>query len=175
MSEDRMKDRQRLLDTAAEAVLYQRNKTYGEPDEDFARIAATLNALGYRGPDGRALRGHDVSVIMISLKLSRLTWMETHEDSWVDIAGYAACGMETANLQSARDLKESLPDRISQLTDDQMGYTTDLPAGAQLVANPQEQSCSDDCAAGHTYVGPCVLRRNRKIADAIRREAGGVY
>jgi len=101
-TEARYTGRKGVLERALKYTTQERNKSYGEPDEDFQRIAATLNALGYRAPAGRELEGHDVSVIMISLKLSRLTWQSTHQDSWDDIAGYAACGSETAALQEDR-------------------------------------------------------------------------
>lgn len=100
--EARMPIRKQVLDTAADAVLRQRNKSYGEPDEDFQRIAAIWNAMGYTAPSGRPMSGHDVSVLLIGLKMSRLTWNPLHQDSWVDIAGYSACGLETASLQEER-------------------------------------------------------------------------
>jgi hypothetical protein len=101
--------RQHVLDTATKAVMQERNKSYGEPDEDFQRIAAIASAMGFRVAEGsadgdlvRQLTGSDVAKFMIALKLSRLMWNDTHEDSWVDIAGYAACGLETAMLQESR-------------------------------------------------------------------------
>jgi hypothetical protein len=108
MIDERMTDRKKLLDTASEYVLKQRNKSYGEPDEDFQRIAAIANAMGFcieQDPVGREYRdltGSDVARFMIALKLARLSWSPDHEDSWTDIAGYAACGFETANLEKAR-------------------------------------------------------------------------
>lgn len=106
-----MPDRKLVLDGAAEAVLRQRNKSYGEPDEDFQRIAAIASAMGFRfTSDGstRPLTGADVSLFMIALKTSRLTWSPDHQDSWTDIAGYAACGFETARLQAAREATNPL-------------------------------------------------------------------
>jgi hypothetical protein len=96
--------RKQVLDRAAKAVLEERNKIYGEPDEDFARIAELWNALGVRiGPEANRMQGHHVSMLMVAFKLSRLTWSPTHEDSWIDVAGYAACGLETATLEQERD------------------------------------------------------------------------
>jgi Domain of unknown function (DUF6378) len=101
-SGERYAGRKGVLERALQYTTVDRNKSYGEPDDDFQRIARTLTALGYRAPNGGEILGHDVSVIMISLKLSRLTWQPTHQDSWDDIAGYAACGSETAFLQEVR-------------------------------------------------------------------------
>lgn len=100
-----MPDRKLVLDNASQAVLHQRNKSYGEPDEDFQRIARIASAMGFRfTSDGfnRELTGADVALFMIALKTSRLTWSPSHQDSWTDIAGYAACGFETARLEEER-------------------------------------------------------------------------
>lgn len=149
MRDERMTERKSLLDDAAQAVLFQRNKTYGEPDEDFQRIAKTLNALGYSGPDGRALLGHDVSVIMVALKLSRLTWSPTHRDSWLDIAGYAACGSETALMEEGRTKKEER---------DRAASVSGPPADMFSAMGNGVVRCGIECEAGHTYVGLCSLR-----------------
>lgn len=118
-----MTDRKRLLDNASEYVLKQRNKSYGEPDEDFQRIARIASAMGFRmAPEGsngphRELKGSDVALFMIALKTSRLVWSPDHEDSWTDVAGYAACGFETANLQRSRETQDVLyPDEEPEET-----------------------------------------------------------
>jgi Domain of unknown function (DUF6378) len=86
--------RARLLEHATYLVCGDRNISYGEPTADFERIASMLQVLGYTGPEGREILSHDVAVIQVCLKLSRLSWKYRHEDSWTDIAGYAACGYE---------------------------------------------------------------------------------
>lgn len=112
-AESRYPLRSVLLTEAERIITQDRNKTYGEPDEDFQRIAAIASAMGFRvlknvsRPDGDTsefvpLVGSDVARFMIALKLSRLAWMPTHEDSWKDTAGYAACGYETACLEERR-------------------------------------------------------------------------
>lgn len=95
--------RKRTLDTAAQAILGDRNNTYGDPDQDFTRTAGMLNALGFRvlDADGNPveLGSHHFAIMMMCVKMSRLMWSPLHMDSWVDAAGYAACGAETAELQ----------------------------------------------------------------------------
>lgn len=83
-----------LLDEAKSLVLGDRNNSYGPPTQDFARSAAMMSALGYTGPDQRELKAHDVALLITCVKMSRLTWQSDKRDSWVDIAGYAACGWE---------------------------------------------------------------------------------
>lgn len=88
--------REELLLGAIEAVTQQRNNQYGPPTQDFDRTAGLWNYLfGGKGRDGTEFTSHDVAIGMIALKLSRLTWDPKNKDSWMDIAGYAACGYET--------------------------------------------------------------------------------
>lgn len=86
--------RAKLLDEAKGLITGDRNNTYGPPDQDFRRSADALNAYGYKGPGGRDLLPHDIAIMVMSVKLSRLVWSFDHSDSWLDIAGYSACGYE---------------------------------------------------------------------------------
>lgn len=96
--------REVVLRGATEAVMRQRNNTYGPPTQDFRRTAGVLNALGYRFEDSsgtlREIDPHDVAMIQQAVKLSRLTWSPGNLDSWMDIAGYAACGYECAEEEA---------------------------------------------------------------------------
>lgn len=83
-------DRQRLLTYAAELIHGDRNESYDEPSANFARIAALWSA--YLGVE---LEPHDVAVLNVLQKVARLMHTPGHYDSWVDIAGYAACGHES--------------------------------------------------------------------------------
>jgi hypothetical protein len=91
---DMMSARVSILHEAEEAITGDRNNSYGPPTQDFKRTAAILNALGYRGPADTDLLPHDVAIIISAVKLSRLMWSPHKRDSWVDLAGYAACGYE---------------------------------------------------------------------------------
>jgi Domain of unknown function (DUF6378) len=94
--------RAQTLDEAARLVNNDRNKDYGEPINDFSKVVGALNSFGYSGPGGRDLEPHDLAFIQTVVKLSRLVQTPTKVDSWVDIAGYAACGREVAE-QFAKD------------------------------------------------------------------------
>lgn len=87
--------RAEVLEEASRLITGDRNNSYGPPDQDFVRTAAMWQAMGYRGPDGRDLRGSDVALLMIALKLSRATWQHKR-DNFTDIAGYAGCGHEVS-------------------------------------------------------------------------------
>lgn len=106
--------RGRLLMRANECVNKERNASYGDPNADFRRIAAFWNvyihgvidkAVQDRGDrlvshpqieavSRQVLSPHDVAVMMMLMKASRLVWSPEHADSWVDVGGYAACGWD---------------------------------------------------------------------------------
>ena len=93
-------DRQRVLALALDAVTRDRNADYGEPEDNFADIARLWNA--YKGP-GIPFSPTDVAVLMILVKIARISTSPMKEDHWVDIAGYAACGYQTARVWSKFD------------------------------------------------------------------------
>ena len=87
--------REELLKKAAETVCGSREQSHGNPHGTFERIAKAWSA--YLDVE---LTAADVAVMMILFKTSRLKGNPKHEDSWVDIAGYAACGAEIAVADS---------------------------------------------------------------------------
>ena len=91
--------RAEILDEAKQAVCQDRNTEYGEPIDNFGRWAGMCNAAGYRGPDGRLLKPHDMAIIGGLGKFSRA--METPEkrDHGVDVAGYGSLMTELALLE----------------------------------------------------------------------------
>lgn len=83
-----------VLDEAKGLITGDRNNTYGPPHQDFQRSADAATAFGYKGPGGRDLQAHDIAILVGLVKISRLMWTPGKRDSWVDLAGYAACGYE---------------------------------------------------------------------------------
>jgi hypothetical protein len=83
-----------LLDAAKETVA-GRGKNYGKPEDNFGRIAAhwTVYLKNRHGVAVQITPG-DVAALMVLMKIARLEFDPKHADSWVDTAGYAACGAE---------------------------------------------------------------------------------
>ena len=86
-----MNARSELLQDAEQLVNGDRNAQYGDPRQDFQRTATMWSA--YLGAD---IAPHDVAAMMVLLKVSRIRWSPAKRDSWLDLAGYAACGWHCA-------------------------------------------------------------------------------
>ena len=89
--------RKRVLSEAERCVCGQREQDYGTPDDSFQKIAALWTAyLSQNSIVDTVFSAYDVAVMMALLKISRISENPQHMDSWVDLAGYAACGGEIA-------------------------------------------------------------------------------
>lgn len=86
-----------VLEAAIQTVA-DRGVPYGGVEDNFGRIARMWNQhLVNRGLLETATHGlgpDDVAMMMILMKVARLQALPSHQDSWVDVAGYAACGGE---------------------------------------------------------------------------------
>ena len=91
-------NRPEVLDTAKKCVCGQREQDYGSPENNFQIIADLWSA--YYGQKFTAL---DVSMMMTLLKVARIRTGTATEDSFVDAAGYIACGGEIATGKKAGD------------------------------------------------------------------------
>lgn len=85
--------REETLDKAKAVVTKDRNDQYGLPESTFGTIAGLWSAYL-----GRSITRKDVAVMMILLKCAR-TKHKVSDDTWIDIAGYAACGAEVMEVQ----------------------------------------------------------------------------
>ena len=93
--------REEILKTASKAVNGDRDKRYGKPEDNFQRIANYWSAYLEEKIDS-----NDVAIMMILFKVARLqSNLQSNNgadlDSWVDIAGYAACGGEIGTEHEA--------------------------------------------------------------------------
>jgi hypothetical protein len=86
-----------VLEKARACVCGEREEDYGSPEDNFKTIAelweAYLNKARTRGVNVR-VEAKDVAVMMALLKIARIAAGGGKADSWIDLAGYAACGAE---------------------------------------------------------------------------------
>lgn len=93
-----MLPRQILLADALQITSHDRNQAYGNPEDNFQNIADRWNLYllaRFRGAvvdeNQFQLTAQDVGLMMIDMKMARLSTNMNHRDSLLDIAGYAAC------------------------------------------------------------------------------------
>lgn len=92
------------LQEAMRLINADRNQDYGEPYENFRDIAEMLTVmLRPILKDGTKIQCHHVSMMMIAVKLSRMTTSPLKLDSWVDIAGYIGAGWEATEMEQEHD------------------------------------------------------------------------
>lgn len=95
--------RKQVLNSADEAVNGFRTVAYGSPENNFKRIVRLWNAhlLNRYDPlemmNVPKLDEGDVAIFLGLVKDGRLAGNMSHMDSWIDKAGYAACGAEVTN------------------------------------------------------------------------------
>lgn len=85
--------REQVLSTAATLISGDRRQSYGDAGEDLTRTGKMWAAV--LGLD--EVTPEQVAQCMVLVKLGRLCHTPNHEDSWVDICGYAALGAEIAS------------------------------------------------------------------------------
>ena len=90
--------REEALNAARQCVCTDRESMYGNPENNFALIAAFWNDyLEARYPEieySYVIEAEDVAVMMALLKIARIATGKPKVDNWVDLIGYAACGAE---------------------------------------------------------------------------------
>ena len=86
-----MMNRTDTLEAARQAVKVDLAATHGNVEDNFANVAAIWSAR-----TGVNITSAQVAIMLIDLKTVRAWGNPAHEDNWIDIAGYAACGAEVA-------------------------------------------------------------------------------
>jgi len=95
-----MKPRDKVLDKAKEYINGDRNEAYGECAENFQDIADIVNVLFRRIlKDNAKVTPLHVGEFMMAVKLARLMklpdkFQEGNDDTFIDLAGYAATTFE---------------------------------------------------------------------------------
>ena len=98
--------RAEILEAAKRCVCGEREGEYGTPENNFDTIARLWTAYLNAGAPQNGFRGtvsvtaKDVAMMMALLKVARCR-TGNKADSFVDLAGYAACGGEVAKCGEA--------------------------------------------------------------------------
>ena len=96
--EKRKLTRADILHAAEKCVCGQREQDYGTPENNFETIAELWETYLRRAcvdeAGGVYIDANDVAMMMALLKIARIAAGGEKADSWIDLAGYAACGAE---------------------------------------------------------------------------------
>lgn len=84
--------RDEVLDEAKNLISTDREQDYGSPRESFERIARLWTHYF-----GTHFAPADVAAMLALVKISRIARDPAKQDSWVDLAGYAALGAEVSD------------------------------------------------------------------------------
>ena len=90
--------RSECLDAARACINTDRQNDYGSPENNFATIASLWSSYL-----DHAIKPHDVAAMLALLKIARIRTSPGKADNWVDLAGYAACGVEAAMAKAPVD------------------------------------------------------------------------
>lgn len=92
--------RAEVLHRAEQCVCGQREQDYGTPEDNFETIAefwiTYLNRACVDEEGCVYIDATDVAMMMALLKIARIVGGACTRDSFIDLAGYAACGGECA-------------------------------------------------------------------------------
>lgn len=87
--EPKFSKRAEILHEAEHCICGQREQDYGSPEDNFSIIAKLWTDY-----TGTLITSLDVAMMMCLLKIARIKNGGGSGDSFVDLAGYAACGGE---------------------------------------------------------------------------------
>jgi hypothetical protein len=91
--------RKEILEKAIECVTGQRTQDYGTPENNFQKIADLWSVYS-----GTTVTAKDVCIMMILLKIARIQNGGGSGDSYVDLAGYAACAGEIDEAEKEEEI-----------------------------------------------------------------------
>lgn len=86
--------REETLRRAKACVCGDREQDYGSPENNFKLIASLWSDY-----TGHSYSATDVAMMMALLKVARIKGGSAKEDSFVDLAGYAACAAELSTSE----------------------------------------------------------------------------
>ena len=112
--------RAEILEAARKCVCGEREREYGRPENNFALIGKLWEAY-----TGTRYSAKDVAMMLALLKVARIK-TGVKGDSFVDLAGYAACAGEIARMRDEYNMRRRLV--VRSFND--MGLTCFEPRGA---------------------------------------------
>jgi hypothetical protein len=139
-------NRAEILEAARVCVCGEREQDYGKPEDNFSTIGLLWGVyLRAAHPELAKVMGvnridaKDVAAMMALLKVARIA-TGSSPDSFVDLAGYAACAGEIATKE-----KSAKPDFMPQILGQFVKENQCVMCGAVI---PEGRQVCPDCEAG---------------------------
>ena len=113
-------NRAEILAEAKKCVCGEREQDYGTPENNFTTIGylwsvyirAAHPELAYVLPIN-GIGAKDVAIMMALLKIARIA-SGSSSDSYVDLAGYAACAGEIVTDKQPKTIKQQLESEVEE-------------------------------------------------------------
>lgn len=116
-----------MLHRAEDTINGPRQNDYGDKLVNFAQIANLwTGTIGHKLQVGRPITPEDVALCMIQVKVARLAKSPDHQDSILDIAGYAGC---YDKLQDERKAGATIPGALRDSRAFNALVSSSAPAG----------------------------------------------
>ena len=84
------------LKQSIDIITGQREEDYGDAHKNFSNVAGLWSIVL-----GTKVQPWQVAVMLLQLKVARIIKTPTHDDSWIDAAGYIGLGAELATEKMA--------------------------------------------------------------------------
>jgi hypothetical protein len=133
-----------LLEEAETIINGNRRQTYGEPEQNFERIALLWNAWLSITEQRDAIEPREVALMMTLVKLARLAETPDHRDSIVDMIGYAACYGELVLAKQAEPPPITKDDFLKHMKEQGLSEYLDIPDPRYCVDTPPVVPRRDD-------------------------------
>lgn len=140
--------RSEILEAARKCVCGEREQDYGTPENNFKRISDLWSA--YMGIQFSEV---DVAMMMALLKVARIKTGTGTDDSFVDLAGYAACAgeiTEEIKRKSSKPADELIIKQsklvcrsVQRICGSCAHWNSDNVHGAFACVNPESDKCSE--------------------------------
>lgn len=134
-----------VLEAAGKIVRGERNTVYGEPEDNFHRIALFWQAyFENTGRSGARVNATDVSALMRLMKEARLCNTPDHLDSFIDLIGYTLTGLRVVETRKAIEATASLLEEKSFPHSAPVLGTSTLHSGqSSKPSKPEDRTTSD--------------------------------
>jgi hypothetical protein len=159
--------RAEILDAARTCVCGGREQDYGTPEDSFGMIAKLWTA--YLGRDVNPM---DTAVMMGLLKIARVSGGRSTQDSFIDLAGYAACAGELATEPGTKQPKadddqelEKLRKQLAEANElcDDLGEQLQNSLDSEVQLQMDNDTLTEDL---HRYVGLATYEHMRDLVCA---------